>query len=68
MAQMKKDDAVDDLAHLDPAAVEQGLKLVRRKHPLYDTAIWKTLPYLKPVKQFIPAWVPRSRDEAELKI
>ena len=65
---MKRDDAIEKLEVLDSDAVEQGLKLVRRKHPLYETAIWKTLPYLKPIKQLIPAWVPRSQDEAELKI
>ena len=41
--------------------------MVRRKHPLYDTAIWKTLPYLKPLKDYLPKWVPRSQDEQLIK-
>ena len=41
--------------------------MVRRKHPLYDTAIWKTLPYLKPIKDYLPKWVPRSQDEQLIK-
>ena len=41
--------------------------MVRRKHPLYDTAIWKTLPYLKPIKDYFPKWVPRSQDEQLIK-
>lgn len=68
MVAMKREEARVELPNLDPESVEQGLKLVRRKHPLYNTAIWKTLPYLKPIKQFIPSWVPRSQDEQELKI
>ena len=41
--------------------------MVRRKHPLYDTAIWKTLPYLKPIKDYLPEWFPRSKDEQLIK-
>ena len=43
--------------------------MVRRKHPLYDTAIWKTLPYLKPIKHYFPNWnwIPRWQDEQLIK-
>ena len=43
---------------LGPSSVLDGLKVVKAKHTIYDTAIWKTLPYLSYVKPCIK-WMPR---------
>lgn len=62
-----KQDALAELPPLSKDDVREGLKFVRHKHPLYNVAIWKTLPYLKPVKDYIgiPSWVPRSNESKE---
>ena len=33
-------------------------KMVDLEHPLKDTFIWVTLPFLKPVKKYMPGYVP----------
>ena len=64
---MKEEEDKIEIEAIKDEAVRQGLNMVRRKHPLYDTAIWKTLPYLKPIKDYFPKWVPRSQDEQLIK-
>ena len=55
---------------LEKDEIEQGLLLVKRKHPLYDVAIWKTLPFLDldPVKKAMgKVGLPRVVDEVDAK-
>ena len=33
-------------------------KMVDLEHPLKDTFIWVTLPFLKPFKKYLPGYVP----------
>ena len=52
--------------------VERASALVKQRHPLSDTLLWQTLPFLEPVKKWIPNWVPkmtnRNRAETEASV
>ena len=39
--------------------------MVQQHHPLNDTKLWITLPYLQPVRNLIPRWVPRTKEEPQ---
>ena len=46
--------------------IKDAKKLVDQKHPLSDIPIWKTLPFLKGLKDFFPEWVPKTQ-KAEIE-
>lgn len=51
--------------------IESAQLLVETKHPLQYTTLWKTLPFLKPFKNYLPVWVPatdKKKMEAERKL
>ena len=49
-----------ELETLTPEQVEIGNELVANRHPLTRTMLWVTLPYLAPIKQWLPKWMPRA--------
>ena len=45
------------------------MPMVRAQHPLADIEIWKALPFLAPIKDKLPSWVPHKGDtDAEQKL
>ena len=53
------------LQKLNQEQIDFGILLVQQHHPLTDTMLWITLPYLQPIKKFIPSWVPRTTERVQ---
>ena len=39
-------------------------KMIDREHPLKNTLIWVTLPYLKPIRRWLPGFIPNSAEDS----
>ena len=50
------------LSTLTEEQVDMGIDLVEQRHPLKYTLLWITLPYLQPIKHWMPSWVPRTKE------
>ena len=37
---------------------DMAQKMIDREHPLRNTLIWVTLPYLKPIRRWLPGFIP----------
>ena len=40
-----------------------GNEIIAQRHPLKSTLIWVTLPYLEPVKKWLPSWLPKMSEQ-----
>ena len=49
-----------ELKPLNKIEMEMAQKLIDKEHPLRDTAVWVTLPCLRPCRRRIPDFVPKS--------
>ena len=67
MARIKAD-RDSDLQPLNSGEIEQAEKLIAIEQPLRNIPIWVTLPYLRPIKKWLPKcllWETNKKNELE---